>query len=203
MTKPDPHPFHPERLTELALEVIAGDRFPNLATNDGDQPRLRPVSPVKTDGFTVYVANLRSYNKTAEIAANPKVELCYLDDSHNQLRITGVAHVVATGNPRTSTPSSEAAARPEIRGACRCPSRRATPSSSRRPRPLDARGYPAPCGCTGEMVPSHRPRLEPCRERDRKQVLRREPRSLRALPSVPSPLGDTQSRSASQVSGAG
>ncbi len=95
MTKPDPHPFHPERLTELALEVIAGDRFPNLATNDGDQPRLRPVSPVRTDGFTVYVANLRSYNKTAEIEANPKVELCYLDDSHNQLRITGVAHVVA------------------------------------------------------------------------------------------------------------
>ena len=95
MTKPDPRPFHPERLTELALEVIAGDRFPHLATNDGDQPRLRPVSPVRTDGFTVYVANLRSYNKTAEIAANPKVELCYLDDSHNQLRITGVAHVVA------------------------------------------------------------------------------------------------------------
>ena len=94
MTKPDPRPFHPERLTELALEVIEGDRFPNLATNDGDQPRLRPVSPVKTDGFTVYVANLRSYNKTAEIAANPKVELCYLDDSHNQLRITGVAYVV-------------------------------------------------------------------------------------------------------------
>ena len=47
------------------------------------------------DGRRVYVANLRSYNKTAEIAANPKVELCYLDDSHNQLRITGVAHVVA------------------------------------------------------------------------------------------------------------
>ena len=94
MTKPNPRPFHPERLTELALEVIAADRFPQLATTDGDQPRLRPVSPVKTDRFTVYVANLRSYNKTAEIEANPKVELCYLDDSHNQLRITGVAHVI-------------------------------------------------------------------------------------------------------------
>ena len=94
MTKPAPRPFHPERLTELALEVIAADRFPYLATIDGDQPRLRPVSPVKTDGFTVYVANLRSYSKTAEIEANPKVELCYLDDSHNQLRITGVARVV-------------------------------------------------------------------------------------------------------------
>lgn len=65
-----------------------------LATMDGAQPRVRPVSPVKTDGFTVYVANLRSYGKTAEIAANPRVELCYLDAQHDQVRITGVAEVV-------------------------------------------------------------------------------------------------------------
>ena len=52
------------------------------------------MSPVRTDRFTVYVANLRGYHKTAEIAANPKVELCYLDDRHDQVRITGVAEVV-------------------------------------------------------------------------------------------------------------
>jgi len=61
---------------------------------DGDQPRLRPVSPVRTDGFTVYVANLRGYHKTGEIAANPKVELCYLDAQHDQVRITGIATVL-------------------------------------------------------------------------------------------------------------
>ena len=76
MTKPSPGPIDPDTLTDRALAVIKADRFPNLATIDGDQPRLRPVSPVKTDGFTVYVANLRSYHKTVEIAANPKVELC-------------------------------------------------------------------------------------------------------------------------------
>ena len=69
-------------------------KFPMLATVEGDQPRLRPVSPVRTDGFTVYVANLRRYGKTAEIAANPKVELCYTDDGHNQVRITAVAEVL-------------------------------------------------------------------------------------------------------------
>jgi general stress protein 26 len=56
---------------------------------------LRPISPVKTDGFTVYMANLRMYHKTAEIAANPKVELCYLDPDHNQVRITGTAETVS------------------------------------------------------------------------------------------------------------
>ena len=49
---------------------------------------------MKTDGFTAYVANLRSYAKTVQIASNPKVELCYLDDHHDQVRITGVAEVV-------------------------------------------------------------------------------------------------------------
>lgn len=94
MSKPAPEPVDPAKVTELALAVIAADRFPYLATIDGDQPRVRPVSPVRTDRFTVYVANLRNYHKTAEIAANPKVELCYLDDKHDQVRITGVAEVV-------------------------------------------------------------------------------------------------------------
>jgi general stress protein 26 len=84
----------PEEVRDFAMAVIAADRFPYLATIDGDQPRLRPVSPVRTDGFTVYVANLRNYHKTAEITANPKVELCYLDDHHDQVRITGVAEVL-------------------------------------------------------------------------------------------------------------
>jgi general stress protein 26 len=94
MTKPTPEPVSSERLTELALAVVQADRFPSLASIDGDQPRVRPVSPVRTDRFTVYVANLRSYHKTAEIAANPRVELCYLDEHHDQVRITGVAKVL-------------------------------------------------------------------------------------------------------------
>ncbi|AGA28592.1 pyridoxamine 5'-phosphate oxidase family protein [Singulisphaera acidiphila] len=94
MTKPTPEPIDPKQLVELALGVIKAARFPMLATIDGDQPRVRPVSPVRTVGFTVYVANLRSYHKTTEIAANPNVELCYLDDHHDQVRITGLAEVV-------------------------------------------------------------------------------------------------------------
>src|SRR5271165_1041055 len=94
MPKPTPKPIEPGELRNLALAVVAADRFPNFATIDGDQPRVRPVSPVKTDGFTVYVANLRSYHKTVEIEANPRVELVYLDDHHDQVRITGVAEVL-------------------------------------------------------------------------------------------------------------
>lgn len=94
MTKPEPTAIAATQLVELALGVMSADRFPHLATIDDDQPRLRPVSPVKTDRFTVYVANLRSYHKTVEIAANPQVELCYMDAGHDQVRITGIARVV-------------------------------------------------------------------------------------------------------------
>ena len=94
MSKPKPEPVDPGNVRSLAEAVLKADRFPMLASIDGDRPRVRPVSPVRTDGFTVYIANLRSYHKTVEIAANPHVELCYLDGGHDQLRISGVPHVV-------------------------------------------------------------------------------------------------------------
>ena len=93
--RPAPKPVDPSDLPALANAVIQSDRFPHLATVDGDQPRIRPVSPVRTDGFTVYIANLRHYQKTEELKANPKVELCYLSKEHDQVRITGQAEIVA------------------------------------------------------------------------------------------------------------
>jgi len=94
LTRPAPEPVRPEQVADLARAVVRADRFPVLATIDGDHPRVRPVSPVRTEGFTVYVANLRSYHKTAEIDANPRVELCYVDPHHDQVRIAGVAEVI-------------------------------------------------------------------------------------------------------------
>jgi general stress protein 26 len=82
----------PSEARTAAVETIRRAKFPMLATVDSTgQPRLRPVSPVKVDGFRIHIANLRRYGKTAELAANPKCEVCYLDDQHDQVRITGTA----------------------------------------------------------------------------------------------------------------
>ena len=94
MSKPAPKSIDPAEVPLRAAEMVKKVKFPMLATIDGDQPRVRPVSPVRTDGFVVYVANLRSYGKTVEIELNPNVELCYIDEDHNQVRITGKAEVV-------------------------------------------------------------------------------------------------------------
>ena len=91
-----PVPITAAEAPALAAETIRRAKFPVLATVDeSGQPRVRPVSPVRVEGFTVYVANLRRYGKTRELAANPRCELCYLDEQHDQVRITGVAEVVS------------------------------------------------------------------------------------------------------------
>ncbi len=91
---PQPAPIDPADLPALALATMKKAKFPVLATMDGTQARVRPVSPVRTDGFVVYVANLRRYGKTAELAANPQAELCYVDDDHHQVRITATAEIL-------------------------------------------------------------------------------------------------------------
>lgn len=96
MPKPQPESVDESKVRDLALQLVSEVKFPVLATSDPDgHPRVRPVSPVLTEGFTVYVANLRVYSKTAEIAANPRVELCYMDREHDQVRISGVAEVLS------------------------------------------------------------------------------------------------------------
>jgi general stress protein 26 len=84
----------PDDLRELALATMRQAKFPTLASMDGDQPRVRPVSPVKTADFVVHVASFRSSHKTGELEANGKVELCYMSDQHDQVRITGLARLV-------------------------------------------------------------------------------------------------------------
>ena len=93
--KPTDRPVDPGELPRLARAVIAADRFPFLATVDQDRPRLRPVSPVRTDGFTVYVASLKSYHKTGELEANPASSSPISRADHDQVRISGRAEIVA------------------------------------------------------------------------------------------------------------
>ena len=95
-----PPPPTPEEARQLALAVVAADKFPMMASLDGEQPRVRPVSPVKTVEFTVWVASMRSSHKTGEIEVNQRVELCYLTKDHDQVRITGVAVTVEDGAER-------------------------------------------------------------------------------------------------------
>ncbi|MBM3784282.1 MAG: pyridoxamine 5-phosphate oxidase [Acidobacteria bacterium] len=97
-----PAPVPDGELAGVALAAIRKAKFPMMATLAGNQPRVRPVSPVRTDGFTIYIASLRSSGKTSELEANSRVELCYMTEDHDQLRITGQAVEVADRETRES-----------------------------------------------------------------------------------------------------
>ena len=98
---PQPEPVDIDKLPELARATIDRAKFPVLASVDpGGAPRARPVSPVLVEGFTVWVASLRSSNKTAELEANDRVELCYMDEGHDQVRISGRAVCVTDESDR-------------------------------------------------------------------------------------------------------
>ena len=95
---PETKPIDSDKLPDIAKECMQLAKFPQLATIENDRPRVRPVSPVKTEEFTVYVANLKNYDKTAQIEANPNVELCYMSPNHDQVRIAGTAEILEDEN---------------------------------------------------------------------------------------------------------
>jgi len=100
MPKPTPEPIQADQVLEVSLAVVNGDRAPMLATIDEDQPRLRPISPLKTDGFTVYFASLRNYHKTGELEANANVEMCFIGNGHDQVRLSGSCELITDAETR-------------------------------------------------------------------------------------------------------
>jgi general stress protein 26 len=100
MPRPVPEPIDAEKLPELARGVIRAGKFPLLATVDGDQPRVRPMTLSWEEEFTTYYVSLRRFHKTVELERNPKVEVCFLDEHHSQVRISGVAEIVTDAGLR-------------------------------------------------------------------------------------------------------
>ena len=100
MAKPTPKPIEADEVLDVALAVVKGDRGPMLATIDDEQPRVRPISPLRTDGFTIYFASLRNYHKTGELEANPNVEMCFLAGGHDQVRLSGTCELVTDAATR-------------------------------------------------------------------------------------------------------
>ncbi len=52
--------------------------FAYLATCDGDQPRVRPVSPIVEDDMSVWVTTFASSRKVKQINQNPKICLAFV-----------------------------------------------------------------------------------------------------------------------------
>lgn len=64
-----------------------------VATCDGDQPRVRAMMPILLDDGRLLAATFPRTPKVAQIAKNPKVEVCFVDRKLSHCRFEGKAGV--------------------------------------------------------------------------------------------------------------
>jgi general stress protein 26 len=67
-----------------------------LATSDGDQPYVRPVSPIVEDNMNIWVTTFNTSKKVKHIRDNPKICLAFVEQpSGNKAAfVYGNAHIV-------------------------------------------------------------------------------------------------------------
>ena len=67
-----------------------------LATSDGDQPRVRPVSPIVEDNMSVWVTTYSTSRKVKQIRQNPRICLAFVEqpDGDKAAIVVGEAHIM-------------------------------------------------------------------------------------------------------------
>jgi general stress protein 26 len=76
--------------------------YANLATCDGDQPRVRIVSPVVEDDMSIWVTTRSTSRKVKQLRDNPKVCLAFMEppDGDKAVTIIGEAHIIPDSEKR-------------------------------------------------------------------------------------------------------
>ena len=67
-----------------------------LATCDGDQPRVRPVSPIVEDDMSIWVTTRSTSRKVKQLRENPKICLAFVErpDGDKAVTIIGEALII-------------------------------------------------------------------------------------------------------------
>ena len=84
---------------EQIFELIRKNPVIYLATNEGDQPRVRCVFLYSADehGIIFHTGKMKDLYKQVEI--NPKVEMCFYDSEKNiQVRVSGQLDEITDNN---------------------------------------------------------------------------------------------------------
>ncbi len=67
-----------------------------LATCDGDQPRVRPVTPIVEDNMSIWVTTFSTSRKVKQIRQNPKICLAFVELPHGEkaANVIGEAKII-------------------------------------------------------------------------------------------------------------
>jgi general stress protein 26 len=76
---------------DIVKQMVLDAGMGYCATCDGDQPRVRAMMPVILDDGRLLMATFPSTKKLAQIAKNPKMEICFVDRKLSHCRYEGKA----------------------------------------------------------------------------------------------------------------
>jgi len=76
---------------EKVYEILKQSGVWFLATDDGRQPRVRPMGPVNVFDGKLYFMTAHSKLMSVQMAANPKVEICAIIADDKWIRIAATA----------------------------------------------------------------------------------------------------------------
>lgn len=83
---------------EQKIVYIMRDNFlyASLATSDGDQPRVRTVSPIVEDDLSIWVTTRSTSRKVKQLRENPKICLAFVElpDGDKAATIIGEARII-------------------------------------------------------------------------------------------------------------
>lgn len=72
-----------------AVDLLRKSKVFFLATNEGDQPRVRPFGAVAEINGKLYIATSNTKKCFTQMIANPKVEIAAMLNNEDWIRITG------------------------------------------------------------------------------------------------------------------
>jgi general stress protein 26 len=83
---------------EQKIVSIMKDNFlyASLATCDGDQPRVRTVSPIVEDDMSIWVTTRSTSRKVKQLRENPKICLAFVEppDGDKAVTVIGEAQII-------------------------------------------------------------------------------------------------------------
>jgi general stress protein 26 len=68
----------------------------NLATSDGDQPRVRTVSPIVEDDMSIWITTRSTSRKVKQLRENPKICLAFVEppEGDKSATVIGEAEII-------------------------------------------------------------------------------------------------------------
>jgi general stress protein 26 len=89
---------------EQKIVSIMRDNFlhANLATCDGDQPRVRTVSPIVEDDMSIWITTRSTSRKVKQLRENPKICLAFVEPPEGDKAVTviGEAQLIPDSEKR-------------------------------------------------------------------------------------------------------